>query len=320
MSRNILCAVYFLIAISTVHSASYYFRAGREVIVPTVEEVKEVISELKNSEPVVVQEIVSVQAAPENVDAVVAAAVQAEPIVPAAVVKSEPSVAESVVPVVENLENNVVVAAVAEADVSPVSDEARAKPISSLRLETIEVIQPDVKPERVASVAETVKIAAVQAIEKQNEELVKAIESAAPAVPLTETKVVDAPVEKSEPIVENVDVASVKTADPVVVKTQDEIVVPAAVAAVEKVESVEKAQETVRSADPEPVKTDIVKEEKPIEEKPIEQPTEAEKIVEKSAEEPVKEVRQAAQQPNPLDAIQQGFQTIAQNFQNTIGK
>lgn len=319
MSRNILCAVYLLIAISTVHSASYYFRAGREVIVPTIEEVKEVISELKKEEPVAIEEILSVQAPPENIEAAVIAA-EAE-IEPAIALKSVPSVVESVVPIVENVENNVVVAAVEEPKqvvAAEVSDEARAKPNTLLRLETIEVVQPDVIPEKVATVAETVKIAAVQAIEKQNEESLKTVESAKPIEISTEVKEVEvAPVVKSVPVVENVE-ASVKTVDPVsapvpvpVPAEVQEVVVPAAV------EIVEKAQETVRSADPEPVKPEIVKEEK------VEVPSEAEKIVEKvaekSAEVPAPEIRQQpAQQPGPLDAITNAITNLQNSVQSTF--
>lgn len=34
-----LCFVYLLIAVCNVHSASYYYRGGREVVVPVAEEV-----------------------------------------------------------------------------------------------------------------------------------------------------------------------------------------------------------------------------------------------------------------------------------------
>lgn len=337
MSRNVLCAIYLLIAISTVHSASYYYRAGREVIVPTIEEVKEVISEVKKDGPEIFDEAALFASVPQG----------PEPV--AHVVRSAPSVVETVVPIVENVETNNVVAA----ETVAVDDEARAKPSSSigtLRLENIEVIQPDVKPEKVATVAETVKIAAVQAIEKQNEESVNsAVEIAKPVEVLTETKVEDAPVVKSVPVVE--------IAEPVAIKAPIEAVVPAVV---ESVEKVDKVQESVRSADPEPAKPEVVKDEKPIEmvetekvetekiaekaievlaekavevlaEKPVEVPAEkpvevpAEKPVEvpaeKSVEVPAKEVRQTAQ-PSPLDAIQTAItnlqNTVSNTFQNAI--
>lgn len=339
MSRNILCAIYLLIAISTVHSASYYYRAGREVIVPAIEEVKEVVSELKKDGPAIVEEdILLVQPTPETVDAAVPAVMLPETPV-ALVVKSEPSVVETVVPIVENVETN----NVAAAEKVAVDDEARAKLSSSLgtlRLENIEVIQPDVKPEKVATVAETVKIAAVQAIEKQNEESVdSAVEIAKPVEVLTEIKAEDAPVVKSVPVVENV--------EPVAVKAPVDAVVPAVV---ESVDKVDKVHESVRSADPEPAKPEVVKDEKiekPIEmvetekiaekavevpaersvevpaEKSVEVPAEksvevpAEKSVEvpaeKSVEVPAK-VRQQAAQPSPLDAIQ----TAISNLQNSV--
>lgn len=330
MSRNTLCAIYLLIAISTVHSASYYYRAGREVIVPTIEEVKEVISELKKDGPVVIEEeVLLVQPTPETVDAAAPAVVAPEDL--PIVLRSVPSVVETVVPIVENVETNNVVAA----ETVAVDDEARAKPssnIGTLRLENIEVIQPDVKPEKVATVAETVKIAAVQAIEKQNEESVNsAVEIVKPVEVLTETKVEDTPVVKSIPV---------ENAEPVAIKAPIEAVVPAVV---ESVEKVEKVQESMRSADPEPAKPEVVKDEKiekPIEmvetekiaekavevpaEKPIEVPAEkpvevpaakpVEVPAEKSVELPAKEVRQQAAQPSPLDAIQ----TAISNLQNTV--
>jgi len=356
MSRNTLCAIYLLIAISTVHSASYYYRAGREVIVPTIEEVKEVISELKKDGPVVVEEdVLLVQPTPET-DA--AAPEVVLPLVPepvAHVVRSVPSVVETVVPIVENVETNNVVAA----ETVVVDDEARAKPssnIGTLRLENIEVIQPDVKPEKVATVAETVKIAAVQAIEKQNEESANS-DIAKPVEVMTETKVEEAPVApvvKSVPVVEN--------DEPVAINAPVEAVVPAVV---ESVEKVDKVQESVRSADPEPAKPEVVKDEKPIEmvetekvetekiaekaievpaeksvevpaekpvevpaEKPVEVPVEksvevpAEKSVEvpaeKSVEVPAKEVRQQAAQPSPLDTISTAFSNLQNTFQNAI--
>lgn len=39
MKGSTLCFVYLLIAVCNVHSASYYYRAGREVVVPVAEEV-----------------------------------------------------------------------------------------------------------------------------------------------------------------------------------------------------------------------------------------------------------------------------------------
>lgn len=40
-----LCFVYLLIAVCSVHSASYYYRAGREVVVPVAEEVTNHLNE-----------------------------------------------------------------------------------------------------------------------------------------------------------------------------------------------------------------------------------------------------------------------------------
>lgn len=326
MNRNLLCTIYLLIAISTVHSASYFYRAGREVIVPTLEEVKEVISELKKEEPVVLEEIIT-------------SPVGAGP--------------ESLVGVIENIENNVV------ADAEPlaikttvVSDEGRAKPAPVLRLDTLEVISGD-KSDKVITVAETVKNAAVQAIEKQNEEN----ESAKPVEILpkvTETKVIDADAVKSvdEPVVpvEKVD-AVVKSPESVAPVVKDESVVEPAVEVkkvdavvenAEKVEKIEKVEETVRSADSEPVKPDDVQEEKEVVvideadtvEKAAPKPSSSDKQKqkEKPKEKPSQQKEKPERQqvaapappapvpgaPNPLNQIQSALNQFTNNIQQAI--
>lgn len=67
MKAIILSTIYLLIATSTVKSASYYYRAGREIIVPSVDEpIKEVIAELKKDSPVAV-EALFVEKVPDSV-------------------------------------------------------------------------------------------------------------------------------------------------------------------------------------------------------------------------------------------------------------
>lgn len=326
MSRSLLCTIYLLIAISTVHSASYFYRAGREVIVPTLEEVKEVISELKKEQPVALEPII---AGPIGV------------------------VPENVVAAIENVENNMV------ADVEPlaikavVNDEARAKPAPVLRLDTLEVISAD-KSDKVITVAETVKNAAVQAIEKQNEEIqsAKPVDEILPIV--TETKVVDTPAavkSVDEPVVpvEKID-AIVKSPESVVapVVVKEENVEPAVevkkvepVETVDKVEKIEKIEETVRSADSEPPKPDNIQDEivgidveelvafekaasKPSSSDKQKQKEKPEKQKEKPSQENEKPERQQAGGPgasapnNPLNQIQTAFNQFTNNIQQAL--
>lgn len=295
MTRNILCAVYLLIAISAVHSASFYYRAGREVIVPTIEEVKEVISELKKEGPVVVEEIV--------------AAVPSEAVVDP-VVKSVP-VVENVVPVVEAVENNVVADAEKVVVNDVVSDVARSKPNPSsvLRLDTLEVIQPaGEKSDKVVTVSETVKNAAVQAV--------KTVPIIEPIVqPIVEPAVQPALVPVVQPVVESVDASVKSVVDPVpAVVPVVENVVPAVV----PVESVAPAVEAVRSAEPEPAKPEEpTKSEEPA--KP-EQPAKEEKIVVQPTEKAVvaPEVRQTPQPVGFQSTISQLVQTAQQTVQGVL--
>lgn len=283
MSRNILCAIYLLIAVSAVHSASFYYRAGREVIVPTIEEVKEVISELKKDEGVIVEEIV--------------ASVPSDPVAPVEPVVKSVTLVENVGPVVEAVETNVV----ADAEKVIVADEARSKPNQVLRLDTLEVIQPSgEKSEKVVTVAETVKNAAIQAVETQNQEVADSVKAVVapivePAVPLAVDQIVAAPV------VENV-VASVKTVEPVV-----PVVAPVVESVVPAVEVEQVVKETLRSADPEPAKP-----EEPAKE---EKNAEAQQPTEKSVVAP--EIRQNPN-PNPLDQLTNALTTFTSNLQSAV--
>lgn len=305
MSRNILCAIYLLIAISAVHSASYYYRAGREVIVPTIEEVKEVISELKKDEGVIVEEIV--------------ASVPSEPVEP--VVKSV-TLVENVGPVIEAIETNVVADAekivLADAEKVVVADEARSKPTQVLRLETLEVIQPSgEKSEKVVTVAETVKNAAIQAVESQNQEVAESVKAVVapivePIVPLAVDQVVAAPV-VAAPVVENVD-ASVKSVEPVVpvVAPVVPVVAPVVESVVPAVEVEQVVKETLRSADPEPAKPEEpIKSEEPAKEEKnaeVQQPTEKSVVASP-------EIRQT---PGPLDQISNAITTFTNTLQTAV--
>lgn len=288
MSHKILCAIYLLIAVSTVHSASYYYRAGREVIVPTVEEIKEVVSELKKDEAVVVKEV------------------EAVPVVNVAEIEKA----------IESI------------------DESRAVQHPVLRLDTLEVVQPD-KSNKVVTVAETVKNAAVQAIEKQNQEVAESVKAA--EVPVVETKVEvtkvdDVPAVKSAPIIEPVEIKSqvVESPEPVMPVVKDEVKVESAVPAVEAVkelnevkqvvevkEEVKPVEESVRSADPEAVKP-----EEPIKQEVVEVPQPD------VVDEPKPQIRQTptqtqapAQNQNPfataINSFTSGFQTLVQNSKYT---
>lgn len=279
MSGKILCAVYLLIAISSVHSASFYYRAGREVIIPEVplDEVKEVLSELKNDQ-VVVEEV----------------------IIPAVEVEKVPE------PVVESV----------------ASDEGRAKQGQVLRLDTMEIVpNAGENSEKVQTVAEAVKSVAVQEIEKRIVEALAEIpaEVVPPVIipaevvkadlPKEEVPVVDSVVAVETPIVKSVPLVEpeVKVPEPVVAVVKEESIVP--------VVEAEPVKESVRSAEPEPVKL-----EEPVKEEKIETPKPVEKIVE-AVVEPV--VRQQAGSPsNPLEQFQtvisNGFNTLTSGLQNTV--
>lgn len=281
MSHKILCAIYLLIAVSTVHSASYYYRAGREVIVPAVEEIKEIVSELKKDEAVVVKEVDAVAVPEVNVDEVVKAI-------------------ESV-------------------------DESRAVQHPVLRLDTLEVVQPG-KSDKVVTVAETVKNAAVQAIEKQNQEVADSVKATEVKDPVVETKVEvadvevakvdDVPAVKSAPIIEPVEIKSqeIKAPEAIVPVVKDEVKEESAVPAVESVkqvteikDEVKPVQESVRSADPEPAKP-----EDPIKQEVVDVPQPA------VVDEPKQEIRQQPAEtpsPNPIQAVQNAISTLTSNFQ-----
>lgn len=200
MARNLLCVISVLIALNSVHSASYFYRTDRELVVPTIEDVKEVVSELKKDEAVIVEEIAGiVPNIPDNVESIVPVA--------EAIVKKVP---ENVIPIVEIVQpvgNNVVAGNTIVSNVpseNVAGEEARSKQSPSIRLDTLEVIPPGVqKSDKVQTVAETVKAAAVQAIEKQNEEVenakpVEVVEQVAEIKDAQNVKVIDASALKLE--------------------------------------------------------------------------------------------------------------------------
>lgn len=287
-----LGVVYLLFAISSVHSASYLYRFGREVVVPSVnDEVQEIVSELKKDEPVVlVEEMAVVPNNPvvsENVDQAVA-------------VKNVPASVVSTVENVPAVENNLIAAPEQPAVASQVvNEEARAKPNPAIRFNELEVIQPGGgKSEKVQTVADTVKNAAVQAIEKQNEE----VEKAKPIEPVNEVvvpavKAVPEDVEEPDKIVDEI-------------KEPEEPVVPAVVPNVK----VEKLVETVRSAEPEPVKQVEVQDQKVHVEK-------SDPVSEKAEPVPPSPERQDSnpnQQQNPIQQLTMSFQNTLLGIQNTL--
>lgn len=310
--KHSLClgAVYLLITISSVHSASYSYRYGREVVVPSVnDEVKEIVSELKKDEPV---NIVEPAAVPNGVPLVAGLVEQA------IAVKNVPTSVVSAPENVLGVEHNLIAAADdVRADapvVTPVqpavsSEEARAKPNPAIRFDELEVIQPGSgKSEKVQTVADTVKSAAVQAIEKQNEE----VEQAKPVESVKEVV----------PVVKAVSEVEVAPAVKDVVKEPEQPVVPAVkddsvaapVAVVANAAPVEKLVESVRSAEPEPVKKPEVQDQKvqksdPENVEPV--PSSPERQESAGANPP-------NQPPNPLNQITTTLNQITTNFQNAL--
>lgn len=326
--KHSLClgVIYLLIAISSVHSASYLYRYGREVVVPSVnDEVKEIVSELKKDEPVNVVELIAVPSLVPVVSGIIDQAVAVKN-VPASVVSAAenvPTLENNLIAVADDVRADAVAANAAVQPVVPsqvVSEEARAKSNPAIRFDELEVIQPGSgKSEKVQTVADTVKSAAVQAIEKQNEE----VEKAKPVEPVKEV----VPVKEVEPVPVVKAVPEVEAAQPVksidVVKEPEQPVVPAVkddsvvapVAAVPNVE-VEKLVESVRSAEPEPVKKVEVQDQKvqvvktePENVEPV--PSSPERQESAGANPP-------NQPPNPLNQIQTTLNQITTNFQNAI--
>lgn len=310
-----LVALYSLIAISSVHSASYFYRFGREVAVPSVsDEVKEIVSELKKDEPVNVVELAAVPVVSEVVEQ--AAAVKSVP----ASVENVPAVENNLIAAADDVRADAVVPAVAAVQPAVSGEEARAKPNPNpaIRFDELEVIQPGVgKSEKVQTVADTVKSAAVQAIEKQNEE----VEQAKPVEPVKE----DVPVVKAVPEVVAV-AAPVKSLD--AVKEAEQAVVPAVkdesvaapvVAAVANVDT-EKLVASVRSAAPEPVQKVDAPEQKVQGEKV--QESQADNVQPLPSSSPERQesagANQPSQPPNPLNQITTTLNQITTNFQNAL--
>lgn len=179
-----MCCLYLCVIISTVKSATYYYRAGREgreIIVPLVDgtqqEVQPLIVELKKDPLVVVDEIVAVPIGNEP------AAVLLEEKIPEPIVRLESKESE---PIRENdipKSNEIVVA-----------DEARRIPAGPIeKLESLEIIPAAGSPP--ATISETVKEATIEAIRATNAEIVKEAEvapaAAADAIAQIEPKPVE---------------------------------------------------------------------------------------------------------------------------------
>lgn len=177
-----ICCFYLIVVIGTVHSATYYYRAGREgreIVAPAVDEVQKVleplIAELKKDPLVLVDE-----------------SVKSVPVAVAAVVKEE------------------------AAPVKIVADEARLSEVPVEKLESLEIDLPAGSALKAATISETVKEAAIEAIRTINAENSEVV----PSVPVSEPKPVEAAVVK----VENVEPElKLKTVESVPVS---EIVVP----------------------------------------------------------------------------------------------
>lgn len=179
-----MCCLYLCVIISTVKSATYYYRAGREgreIIVPLVDrtqqEVQPLIVELKKDPLVVVDEIVAVPT--ENKPA----AVLLEEKIPEPIVRLESKEPESI------RENDI-----PKSDEIVVADEARRIPPAPIeKLESLEIIPAAGSPP--ATISETVKEATIEAIRATNAEIVKEAEvapvAAADAIAQIEPKPVE---------------------------------------------------------------------------------------------------------------------------------
>lgn len=173
MKSILACCLFMCIAFSTVQSASYYYRAGREIIVPVVDEtVKQVfVSDLKKDGLTVVDEAVILPVA-EPASPIILA----EEIVPVQNLRlSEPLVDQPEV-------NSVVAEEIKSAEII---DEARATPaLGQEKLETLEIAQPVDTGLKTATIAETVKNAAIEALRSTNAETIVAEPVAVKTVPL----------------------------------------------------------------------------------------------------------------------------------------
>lgn len=112
MKSALICGIVLCVLLSSVHSATYYYRIGREVIVPSVDEevVKEVVAaELKKDGLAIVEESAPV-----------------------------------------------------------VADAPRADPSPAANLESLEVVPAAGNPLKAATVSETVKNAAIEAVRSEN--------------------------------------------------------------------------------------------------------------------------------------------------------
>lgn len=283
-----MCCLYLCVVISTVKSATYYYRAGREgreIIVPLVDEaqqqVQPLIAELKKDPLVVVDEVVVAPA--ENAPAVIAAVIEEKLPEPFVRVAAEEPIRENGVVKVSEV----------------VAEEARRSPPTVVeKLESLEIVPAAGSPLKSATISETVKEAAIEAIRTTNAEIVKEAEPVvAPVV---------APVE-SAPIVEAVIVPEVKSPSVVVpeIKSVESIPVNEIVVPVEKV--AENVAEAV-----------VVESEPAAKEAPKEE--EVDPNVRQSA------VPAPPQSANPLgqlaqqiiQPLQQGFNTFIQNAQNAL--
>lgn len=300
MKSFLMFCLYLCVAISTVKSATYYYRAGREgreIIVPLInEEVQPQIVELKKDPLVVIDEVVAVPA--ENEQSVAAAEI----------VEKTPEQAVRLANVEPEPLREIEVAKIADA----FADEARRIPAPSVeKIESLEIVPPPNAPLKSGTISETIKAAVIEAVESTPIE--------APAEAPVEVPV-EAPIEatKSIPIEEPVE--AVKSTPVEVAPVAATIVTDEKPAAVETVPAEIAVVPEVKSTAVEaiPVNEIVVPVEKAAEEVVSAVVIESEPQAKEAPTEEIDPVvRQTVNPPNPPSAPS-GIQAFIEPFQAAI--
>lgn len=273
-----MCCLYLCVVVSTVKSATYYYRAGREgreIFVPLVhraqEQLQPLVVELKKDPLVVVD----------------------EPAVVAAVIEEKVPDLRSAAEIVEPIE--------------VVVEGARRGPAPVEKLESLEIIPPAGSPLKSATISETVKAAALEAVAETKIDSAPVVE----AVVVPEVK--SSPVEAAPAPVVDINAAAVPEQKPAVSFVAEAVVAPEVKSA--PVESV-------------PVNEIVVPVEKVAENVASAVVLGSEPEVKEASKEVDANVRQNAN-PNPsgttnpiqafIQPFQQGFETLIAPIQNAFG-
>jgi len=285
-----LCFVLLLVAVCGVQSASYYYRAGREVILPVAESIREVPVD-NAAIPIGSLEIVPVdsvkgETVAETVKNVAAEAVRAQ---------NEEIIANEVKPIEKVVETVPVVAEEVKTVEAPVAKAVEVPEVKIAEVPEVKVVEvPQVKVVEVPEL-KSVEVPEVKSVEVPEVKSVEVPEVKSVEVP--EVKSVEVPEVKS-----NVVVDEVKIVENVPVVENNELkVVPAVVV----------DQEVVVKETP----VVGVKEEVPVEKSVPE-------VVDVVKQSPVvndvaPEIRQQ-QAPNPIETIQHAIQNIQTQFSQTL--